>query len=122
MPRRLTVAERHASATKDLRLEEIAEQSSWSQFLVEQAVFAAALNYDTVTANDIRDLLPELGHGFVGAAIRAMDKGGLIAHTGQVVPSTLDSTHGHRLAVWKVTSKGKSIAADRAAARRDQAA
>jgi hypothetical protein len=118
MPRRLTVAERHASAKKNLLLEEIAEQSSWDQFLVEQAIFAALRAYDTASANDIRDLLPEMGHGFIGAAINAMRQGGLIQHTGQVVPSTLDSTHGHRIAVWKLTPKGAALAARSAAARR----
>ncbi|MFD4921194.1 hypothetical protein ACFWNE_07720 [Streptomyces goshikiensis] len=122
MPRRLTPAERLASATKDFLLEEIANQSSWDRYLVEQAVFAILLRYDTASANDVRNLLPELGHGFLGAAINAMRSGGLIQHTGQVVPSTLDSTHGHRIAVWTLTGEGKAIAADRAAARRSAAA
>ncbi|KOU30182.1 hypothetical protein ADK53_28580 [Streptomyces sp. WM6373] len=118
MPRRLTVAERHASAEKDLLLEEIADQSSWDQFLVEQAIFAALRAYGTASANDFRDLLPEMGHGFLGAAINAMRQGGLIQHTGQVVPSTLDSTHGHRIAVWQFTDKGIAVATRSAAARR----
>ncbi|MFF5703458.1 hypothetical protein ACFY7H_13255 [Streptomyces sp. NPDC012794] len=122
MTRRLTVAERHASANKDLLLEEIADQSSWDQFLVEQAVFAALRAYGTCSANDIRDLLPELGHGFLGAAINAMRTGGLIQHTGQVVPSTLDSTHGHRIAVWQLTSKGIEVATRSSAARLRRAA
>jgi hypothetical protein len=122
MTRRLTVAERHASAAKNLLLEEIADQSSWDQFLVEQAVFAALRAYGTASANDIRDLLPEMGHGFLGAAINAMRQGRLIQHTGQVVSSTLDSTHGHRIAVWQLTDKGIAVATQSAAARRDQAA
>lgn len=122
MPRRLTVAERHASASKDLLLEEIADQSSWDQFLVEQAIFAALRAYGTASANDLRDLLPEMGHGFLGAAINAMRTGGLIQHTGQVVPSTLDSTHGHRISVWQFTDKGMAVAVKSAAARLEQAA
>ncbi|MCX5176765.1 hypothetical protein [Streptomyces virginiae] len=122
MSRRLTVAERHASAAKDLLLEEIADQSSWDQFLVEQAIFAALRAYGTASANDFRDLLPELGHGFLGAAITAMRTGGLIQHTGQAVPSTLDSTHGHRIAVWQFTDKGISVATRSKAARREAAA
>lgn len=122
MPRRLTVAERHASAEKNLLLEEIADQSSWDQFLVEQAVFAALRASGTASANDLRDLLPELGHGFLGAAINAMRTGGLIHHTGQVVPSTLGSTHGHRISVWQLTDKGIAVATRSAAARREQAA
>ena len=122
MPRRLTVAERHASASKDLLLEEIADQSSWDQFLVEQAIFAVLRARGTASANDLRDLLPEMGHGFLGAAINAMRTGGLIQHTGQVVPSTLDSTHGHRISVWQFTDKGMAVAVKSAAARLEQAA
>ncbi|MFG2748069.1 hypothetical protein [Streptomyces xanthophaeus] len=122
MTRRLTVAERHASAAKDLLLEEIADQSSWDQFLVEQAVFAAIRAHGTCSANDIRDLLPPLAHGFLGAAINAMRMGGLIQHTGQVVPSTLDSTHGHRLAVWQFTDKGIAVATRSKGARSRRAA
>lgn len=122
MPRRLTVAERHASAEKDLLLKEIADQSSWSQFLVEQAVLAVGRRQGEFSANDFRDLLPELGQGFLGAAISALHGGGLIRNTDRLVPSTLASTHGHRLSVWELTSKAYSIAADRAAARREQAA
>jgi len=122
MPRRLTVAERHATTAKDFRLEEIAERSAWDQFLVEQALFVTLLTQGTASANDVRDLLPEMGHGFLGAAINAMRTGGLIQHTGQTVPSTLDSTHGHRIAVWEFTAKGLAVAAKSAAARRETAA
>lgn len=122
MTRRLTVAERLATAEKDLLLEEIADQSSWDRFLVEQAIFTAARTYDTFTANDMRDLLPEMGHGFLGAAINGLRCAAVIAHTGRAVPSTSPATHGHRLAVWQLTSKGEAIAAQRRAARKDPAA
>jgi hypothetical protein len=122
MPRRLTVAERHASAEKDLLLEEIAGQSQWSQFLVEQAVLAVGRRETSFSANDFRDLLPELGIGFLGAAISALHGGGLIRHTDRYVPSDLSSTHGHRLSVWELTNRAHTIAANRAAARRSAAA
>ena len=121
MPRRLTVAERHASAEKTLLLEEIADQSSWDKFLVEQAVLAVGRDHE-FSANDFRTLLPEMGHGFLGAAISALHGGGLIRHTGRYVPSDLSSTHGHRLSVWELTDKALAIAANRAAARREPAA
>ncbi|MGQ4353228.1 hypothetical protein [Streptomyces drozdowiczii] len=115
MTRRLSVAERHAAAEKDLLLTDIAAQSSWDQFLVEQAVYAVALNEDTFSCNLLRDLLPELGHGFLGAAINAMSRGGLIEHTGQYVPSTSQATHGHPIAVWQLSIKGSEVAAQRRA-------
>ncbi|KOU50539.1 hypothetical protein ADK55_18500 [Streptomyces sp. WM4235] len=118
MTRRLTVAERHAAVEKDLLLTEIASRSSWDQFLVEQALFAVLRERGTASANDLRVLLPELGRGFLGAAITAMRAGGLIQHTGETVPSTLDSTNGHRLAVWQLTNKGIAVATRNNAARR----
>ncbi|MFF1843097.1 hypothetical protein ACFVW9_15290 [Streptomyces sp. NPDC058217] len=122
MTRRLTVAERHATAEKDLLLTDIANQSEWSQFLVEQAVFAFGLAHETFSCNQLRDVLPELGHGFLGAAINAMRQGGILQHTGQYVPSTSPATHGHPIAVWKLSSKGHAVAAQRRAGRAERAA
>jgi hypothetical protein len=115
MARRITPAERLANADKDLLLEEIADQSSWDQFLVEQAVFHYGQRHDDFSCNDLRDVLPELGHGFLGAAINSLNRGGIIAHTGRTVPSTQANTHAHRIGVWALTAKGRQIAAQRAA-------
>jgi hypothetical protein len=120
MARKLSPAERLASADKDLLLEEIADQSSWDQFLVEQAVFHFGQRHDDFSCNDLRDVLPELGHGFLGAAINSLRSGGIIEHTGRTVPSTQASTHGHRIGVWQLTAKGRGIAARRAAGRVEQ--
>ncbi|MEU9470487.1 hypothetical protein AB0D78_28485 [Streptomyces avermitilis] len=120
MARKLTPAERLATAEKDLLLEEIADQSSWDQFIVEQAVFHFGQRHDEWSCNDLRDVLPELGHGFLGAAINSLRTGGIIAHTGRMVPSTQANTHGHRINVWTLTDKGRAIAAQRRAARQQQ--
>lgn len=122
MTRRLTPAERLASADKDLLLTDIADQSEWSQFLVEQAVYAYGLANDTFSANDMRDVLPELGHGYLGAAINSLRSGGVIENTGAMVPSTSGPTHGHRLSVWRLSVKGLVIAEQRRAARTERAA
>lgn len=122
MTRRLTVAERHAATDRDLLLTDIVAQSSWDQFLVEQAVYAVALNEQTFSCNLLRDLLPELGHGFLGAAINAMRQGGIIEHTGQYVPSTSQATHGHPIAVWRLSAKGSEVAAQRSARAQGRAA
>jgi hypothetical protein len=114
MARRVTPAERLASAEKDFLLEEIATMSSWDQFLVEQAVFHFGQRHTDFSCNDLRDVLPELGHGFLGAAINSLRAGGVIAHTGRTVPSTQANTHGHRIGVWELTDKGRRIAAQRA--------
>ncbi|WP_329616415.1 hypothetical protein OG244_28210 [Streptomyces brevispora] len=122
MTRRLTVAERLASADKDIRLADIAAQSSWDQFLVEQAAFHYGQINATFTANDLRDVLPEMGHGFLGAAINALRSGGITEHTGQTVPSTSPATKAHRLAVWQLTAKGRRVAAERTAHAQGRAA
>ncbi|WP_432130557.1 hypothetical protein [Streptomyces tendae] len=122
MARKLTPAERLASAEKDFLLEEIADQSSWDQFLVEQAVFHFGQRHDDFSCNDLRDVLPELGHGFLGAAINSLRTGGIIQHTGRTVPSTQANTHGHRIGVWQLTHKGRRIAAQRRAAQARKAA
>lgn len=122
MTRRLTVAERLAAADKDLLLTEIADRSEWSQFLVEQAVLAVGATRDEFSCNVLRDLLPELGHGFLGAAINSLRTGGVIAHTGRMVPSTSPATHGHRLAVWTLTERGIRIGQQKRAGRNGQAA
>ena len=121
MTRRLSVAERLASAEKDLLLADIASQSEWSQFLVEQAVYAFGLKHTEFSCNQLRDVLPELGQGFLGAAINALRSGGILRHTGKYVPSTSPATHGHPIAVWTLSDKGRAIAAARRA-RTQQAA
>lgn len=113
MTRRLTPAERLAAADKDTTLEQIVQQSEWSQFLVEQAVFFVGLATPTFSCNDLRDALPDLGHGFIGAAINSLRTAGIIEHTGSVVPSTSGPTHGHRIAVWRLSVKGLVIAETR---------
>lgn len=117
MARKLSPAERLASAEKDFLLEEIADQSSWDQFLVEQAVYAFGQRHDEWSCNDLRDVLPEMGHGFLGAAINSLRAGGVIAHTGRMVPSTQANTHGHRISCWTLSDKGLQIASRRRAAR-----
>lgn len=117
MARRLSVAERLASDNKNLLLDEIVRQDEWSQYLVEQAVLHYGMARPLFSANELRDVLPDLGHGFLGAAINSLRQGGIIAHTGQMVPSTSPATHGHRIAVWTLTERGVAIALKRRAAR-----
>ncbi|MET7795737.1 hypothetical protein [Streptomyces decoyicus] len=111
MTRKLTTAERLASADKDERLADIVERTDdWDRFLVQQAVWHFGLANDTFSANDLRDVLPELSHGFLGAAINGLRQGGVIEHTRQYVPSTSPATHGHPIAVWRLSVRGLLIA------------
>lgn len=120
MTRKLTVAERLAADSKDVLLDDIVRSSEWSQFLVEQAVLHFGAQQAEFSCNDLRDVLPELGHGFLGAAINALRQGGVIEHTGRMVPSTQINTHAHRISVWQLTPRGRTIAAQRTAARAEQ--
>lgn len=122
MTRRLTPAERLASAEKDLLLEDIAATSDWDRFLVEQAVFHFGLAHDEWSCNMLRDVLPELAHGFLGAVINGLRSAGVIEHTGKYVPSTSPATHGHPIAIWRLSLKGHVIAEVRRNARRKAAA
>jgi hypothetical protein len=120
MTKRLTVAERLASTEKDALLDDIAKHSEWDRFLVEQAVLHFGESVTEFSCNLIRDVLPELGDGFLGAAINSLRAGGVIEHTGQYVPSTSKDTHGHVISVWRLTDEGRAIAAQRRNARVEQ--
>lgn len=123
MPRSLTPAERLAAADKDTTLDSIvARTGDWDRFLVEQAIWHFGLACDEWSCNDLRDLLPELGHGYIGAAINSLRTAGLIEHTGQMVPSTQANTHGHRIGVWRLSVKGLVIAETRRSRPRTAAA
>lgn len=122
MPKRLSVAERLAADNRNLTLTAIADQSSWDRFLVEQAVLVYGESLTEFSANDLRDVLPEMGRGFLGAAITSLRSAGIIARTGQDVPSTSKGTKGHGLKVWRLTDKGRRIATTRRAARLQQKA
>ncbi|MER7151221.1 hypothetical protein [Streptomyces lydicus] len=114
MPRKLTTAERLASTDKDDQLADIVDRASnWDRFLVQQAIYAFGLTRDTFSANDLRDVLPELSHGFLGAAMNGLRQGGVIEHTRQYVPSTSPATHGHPIAVWRLSVRGLLIAETR---------
>ncbi|MGW7350900.1 hypothetical protein [Streptomyces sp. NPDC054784] len=109
---RRTVAERLAADTRDMTLTRIAATNTWDRFLVEQAVLYIGQQGE-FSANNLRDLLPELGHGYLGAAISALRGAGIIQPVG-LVPSTSPATKGHRVTVWRLTARGRDIAAHRA--------
>lgn len=120
MTKHLTVAERLASTAKDELLDDITSHSQWDRYLVEQAVLHFGETLTEWSCNDLRDVLPELGAGYLGAAINSLRSGGVIAHTGRTVFSTQERTHGHRIAVWCLTADGHRIAEQRRKARAAQ--
>ena len=111
---RLSLAEQLAAKRRDETLADLLAASVWDRYVVMQAVLLYGHDHDTWTCNDLRDLLPEQGRGFLGAAVSGMRIAEIIARVpvdGR--PSTLDSTHGHRLAVWMLTARGHRLAAQR---------
>jgi hypothetical protein len=112
--RRLNFAERLAAARRDETLAEIVKRSAWDRYVVGQVVLLYGSSHDIFTANEIRDLLPDMGKGYLGAAISGLRSAGIIRRIpGAEVPSTLKSTHGHGLKVWHLTARGHREAAQR---------
>lgn len=107
----LSLAERLAATRRDQTLADILAASEWDHRVVMHAVLTYGTSQTTWTANNIRDLLPEQGRGFLGAAISGMRAGGLIRRVhGSEVPSTLATTKGHELKAWTLTVKGHRLA------------
>ena len=70
--------------------------------VVDQAIRTVAARGVSFSANDVRPLLPPLrSNNLVGARFLALKGAGEIRRvTGQYVPSTEPSTHGHVIALW----------------------
>lgn len=117
MTRKQSPAERLAATRRDDLLADIVARaertSSWDRFVAEQAVFCFGLANDEFSANSMRDVLPELAHGFLGAVFNSLRNAGILHHTGRYVPSTSPATHGHPVAVWRLSDKGRAIATQR---------
>lgn len=95
-------AERRANAL----LERIRDAADAEQLgLVQGLVLGHALGGAEFSANDFRDLVPDgVPHGLLGAAIRGLAASRAITNTGRTVPSTAPATHGHRIAVYRLTA------------------
>lgn len=111
---RLSLAEQLAARRRDETLADILAASTWDRYVVMQAVLLYGHSHDAWSCNDLRQLLPEQGRGFLGAAISGLRAAGIIRRLrGEDVPSTLTSTHGHGLRVWTLTARGHGLAAAR---------
>ncbi|OQQ13035.1 hypothetical protein B0675_40165 [Streptomyces sp. M41(2017)] len=111
MSRRVTLAEQVAADVRDKTLAQLVRQASdWDRQVVAQAVLIWMRDHDTVSANDLRDQLPEVAGGVLPGVLRGMGHNYLI-HTRTYVPSTAPATKGHSIAVYR-----RRTAADRAEA------
>lgn len=108
----LTGAERAAAALRDETLADLlAGTSAWDRALVRRAVLAYGREHATLSANDVRPLLPEMGRSLVGVVFRALACSGVLVHTGEYVPSTSPATKGHRIAEYALAPVEREAAA-----------
>jgi hypothetical protein len=101
MSKRLTLAEEVAGDVRDKTLAQLVRQASdWDRKVVAQAVLIWIRDHDTVSANDLRDQLPDVAAGVLPGVLRGMSHNYLI-HTRTYVPSTAPSTKGHPVAIYR---------------------
>ncbi|ANZ17476.1 hypothetical protein O1L44_16390 [Streptomyces noursei] len=106
-------AEARAEQKANALLERIRKAADAEQLgLVQGIVLDHALGGVEFSANDFRDRLPDgVRHGLLGAAIRGLAASRTITNTGRTVPSTAPATHGHRIAVYRLTAPDHGEAA-----------
>ncbi|MEU3355253.1 hypothetical protein [Streptomyces sp. NPDC037389] len=95
-------AERSANRLLD-RIRSAADREQLA--LVQALILDHALTVPDFSANDFRERLPaDLPHGLLGAAVRGLASSRAITNTGRTVPSTSPDTHGHRIAVYRISA------------------
>lgn len=67
---------------------------------IDAAILRLAETGKPFSANDCRQLFPDVKGAVIGGRFNALGNAGRIRKTGERVPSTLGSTHGHEIHVW----------------------
>lgn len=92
-----------AVAERDAALEHVTaadeRKGGWETRLIDQAIAAFADYGRPFSANDLRELLPEVNPALMGARFGAAATTGLIRSAG-LVPSTKKNTHAKRICLW----------------------
>ena len=76
-----------------------ARRGGWETKLIDQALTAFANAGEPFSANDIRDLLPEVNNALIGARFAAAQNTGWLRPVG-LVASTKKNTHTKRINLW----------------------
>lgn len=85
-----------------------ARGAGWDMHVIDQAIRAMTLAGREWSANDLRELLPNVRQPLIGERIRAARSRKQIVHTGRYEPSNLPSTHAHEIKIWTApTTEGQ---------------
>lgn len=99
----MTPAEAVAAARRErdvaICLAEDADITGWDKKLIDQAIDAFARQGRPFSANDVRELLPDVRPALMGARFLAAANRGDIRPVG-LVSSTKRTTHAKRIALW----------------------
>lgn len=99
----LTPAEAVAEARRErdlvINLAEEADITGWDRRIIDQAIRAFAAQGRPFSANDMRELLPDVRASLIGARFLAAANQSLIRRVG-LIPSTKKNTHTKPVAVW----------------------
>lgn len=76
-----------------------ADRDGWDAAVIDQAITHLAESGRRFSANDLRQLLPEVRQPLIGARVRAAAQRRQIRRV-DYTASTLPSTHAHPIAVW----------------------
>jgi hypothetical protein len=96
---------REAERQRDQALAAVeAGTDAWTRIVIDQAIIGHAEIHGTVSANDFRDLLPEIGdRSKIGTRMRALATSKrLIWVTSE--PSTSAATHAHRIGRYRLAT------------------
>lgn len=90
-----------ARAERDeaMAMAEEADRSGWDKKVIDQAIEAFARDGRPFSANDLRDLLPDVRTSLMGSRFYAASVAGLIRKQGRVT-STKRNTHAKDIDLW----------------------
>lgn len=99
------LAKARAARDEGMAQAQDADRDGWDTKVIDQALAALAATGHPFSANDLRALLPDVRQSLIGVRVRAAGVRGDIRRVGYT-PSTLESTHGHPIAVWVSAQHG----------------